>query len=75
MVTDSTFYLVVLLLGLALMFSGIFTKIGLLNIASLPVWFYLAIEWSSEPLLLFTMVALAFFQVIYVFKTIDREGV
>jgi hypothetical protein len=67
--TGEFFELALIILGGGLTIYGIKTKIGMLNIISIPVWIYLAVSWSSSPLLMITMIGLSFFQVIYLFKT------
>lgn len=68
--TGDLFYLVLIILGGGLTIYGMQSKIGILNIISIPIWIYLAVEWSNSPLLVITMIGLVFFQIIYIVKTL-----
>ena len=57
------FYMVLIFLSGGLMILGLTKRIGLFNILTLPIWLYLAIEWSEEPLLVITMVGLMFLNI------------
>jgi len=72
MTIDSLFYLVMIILGGGMMLIGMGLSIGLLNLLTIPIWMFLAIEWSSEPLLVITMIAVMFFQIYWVVRSTSR---
>ena len=72
MTIDSLFYLVMIVLGGGMMLIGMGLSIGLLNLLTIPIWMFLAIEWSSKPLLVITMIALMFFQIYWVIRSTSR---
>ena len=61
-------YLIALLgFGAILMIYGIKLKMGLLNILTLPLWIYLAIDKSDSALMVILFTGLSFLQIYLVF--------
>ena len=65
---DSTFYLVLLILGLTLLILGLYKKAYLFNILTIPIWMFFAVEWSDSVLLVLTMIGLIFMQLYFVLR-------
>lgn len=74
MVIDSIFYLVIIFMGGGLTLLGMTSKIGILNLLSIPFWLFLAIQWSDEPILILAMVGLMLFEIVYLIKTFNQGG-
>lgn len=56
---DTMIYLVLMFLGLALMIYGFSSRIGLLNILTIPLWIFFAVELKTYALIVVVMVGLA----------------
>ena len=55
---DTMVYLVIMLLGIALMLYGFSTKFGIMNLITIPIWIFFIVEFSSNALIVVTMVGL-----------------
>ena len=56
---DTMIYLVLMILALALMIYGFSSHIGLLNILTIPLWIFFAVELKSHALIVAVLIGLA----------------
>ena len=61
---DTMIYLVLMILSLALMIYGFSSKIGLLNILTIPLWIFFAIEFKDQALIVVVLVGLSLTNII-----------
>lgn len=71
MVMDSMFYMVIVVLTMALMIYGHVSKLRVMNLLSIGGLIFLAIQWSSEISLLILLLGIMFFELYFTFWARD----